>query len=80
MENTFISICGGGVRMRIQSKVLWGYAEYGDTLIILVLQKNAEIMFLLFTLKSVKHLSHMQEKKTQKISLIFIVSELWVDI
>ena len=29
MENTFKSICGGGVRMRIQSKVLWGYAEHG---------------------------------------------------
>ena len=53
---------------------------YGDTLSMGVLQKNAEIMFLLLTLKLVKHLSNMQQKKTQKMSRIVIVSELWVDI
>ena len=45
-------------------------------LIILVLRKNAEIMLLLFTLKLVKHFSNVQQKKTQKMGRIFIVSEL----
>ena len=48
---------------------------YGDTL-----QKNAEIMFLLFTLKFVKHLSNMQQKKDAEDEPYFLVSELWVDI
>ena len=58
MENTFKSICGGGVRMRIQSKVLWGYAEYGP--------QGPEEMCL-----SLEHVEHQNPSKTSEKMVYF---------